>query len=227
MASPEEVRGPESEQDMPPDEWIEGPVDVVLPSGRILSAVPTSGHTSGHLVYADFAAGLLFAGDHVLPSITPSIGYEPVRPPHPLRDYLHSLQRILLLPDMRLLSAHGLVTSSSHQRARELHEHHEDRLGATLAVVEPFGSSACQVAGRLSWTRRSRSFDELDVLNRALAVGETAAHLDVLNARGLLRVRLDHGVDVYEPAGSAERLHRSHEVNRAGKRSGWLAGTGY
>jgi glyoxylase-like metal-dependent hydrolase (beta-lactamase superfamily II) len=202
MTSPEEGRGPESEPYTPPDQWIEGPVDVVLPSGRVLSAIPTPGHTSGHLVYADLQAGLLFAGDHLLPSITPSIGYEPVRPPHPLRDYLHSLQRVLLLPDLRLLPAHGAVARSSHDRARELCDHHERRLAATLAAVVPVGSSAYEVAGRLGWTRRSRSFDELDVLNRALAVSETAAHLDVLIARGQLRAHLDDGVEVYEPAGS-------------------------
>ena len=33
------------------------------------------GHTPGHYVFADRADGLLFAGDHVLPTITPSIGF--------------------------------------------------------------------------------------------------------------------------------------------------------
>jgi glyoxylase-like metal-dependent hydrolase (beta-lactamase superfamily II) len=37
-------------------------------------------------VFADHAAGLLFAGDHVLPRITPSIGFEPVPAAQPLRD---------------------------------------------------------------------------------------------------------------------------------------------
>ena len=34
----------------------------------------------------------LFAGDHVLPHITPSIGVELVRPESPLRNYLASLR---------------------------------------------------------------------------------------------------------------------------------------
>jgi glyoxylase-like metal-dependent hydrolase (beta-lactamase superfamily II) len=197
--TPDEGRGPESEPYAEPDEWIEGPADVVLPSGRTLSAIPTPGHTNGHVVYVDISAGLLFAGDHVLPSITPSIGYEPVRPPHPLRDYLQSLERILLLPDLRLLPAHGPVTRSSHERAQQLREHHETRLAATLAALDPAGSSAYEVARRLAWTRRSRSFEELDGLNRALAVSETAAHLDVLIARGLLQARQEGGADVYKP----------------------------
>ena len=43
------------------------------------------------MVYLDEADGLLFAGDHVLPHITPSIGFEVGEPGLPLADYLHSL----------------------------------------------------------------------------------------------------------------------------------------
>ena len=38
------------------------------------------GHTSGHVVFHDAANAALFAGDHVLPRITPSIGIEPAGP---------------------------------------------------------------------------------------------------------------------------------------------------
>jgi len=49
-----------------------------------LDVVPTPGHTQGHAVFVDPAARLLFAGDHVLPSITPSVGFEPVLSANPL-----------------------------------------------------------------------------------------------------------------------------------------------
>ena len=45
-------------------------------TGRDLLAVPTPGHTQGHVVFADVERALLFAGDHVLPRITPSVGFE-------------------------------------------------------------------------------------------------------------------------------------------------------
>ena len=44
-----------------PDDWIDGRTSLPL-GGRELLAVPTPGHTRGHLVYADLPAGLLFAG---------------------------------------------------------------------------------------------------------------------------------------------------------------------
>ena len=55
---------------------------------RTLRAVHTPGHTLGHLVYHDAASEIMFAGDHVLPHITPSIGFEPAGNRMALRDYL-------------------------------------------------------------------------------------------------------------------------------------------
>ena len=58
-----------------PDRWLADGTDLDLRT-RTLRAVHTPGHTRGHLVYHDAAARVLFAGDHVLPHITPSIGFE-------------------------------------------------------------------------------------------------------------------------------------------------------
>jgi glyoxylase-like metal-dependent hydrolase (beta-lactamase superfamily II) len=49
----------------------------------------------------------MFAGDHVLPRITPSIGFEQNAAGLPLRDYLDSLKLVRDLPDRRLLPAQG------------------------------------------------------------------------------------------------------------------------
>ena len=99
-------RGPVPQVWEYPDEWLKGQTTIEL-AGRDLLAVPTPGHTQGHTVFADPAAGILFAGDHVLPHITPSIGFEPVTGELPLGDYLRSLRLILDLPELRLLPAHG------------------------------------------------------------------------------------------------------------------------
>ncbi len=50
--------------------------------------IETPGHTRGHVVFSDPASRLLFTGDHVLPTITPSIGFEPVATDNPLGDFL-------------------------------------------------------------------------------------------------------------------------------------------
>ena len=165
-----------------PDVWLEpGRIELAT---LALDAVHTPGHTRGHLVFHAAERGLLFAGDHVLPHITPSIGFEPDRPPFPLRDYLGSLERMLALPDARLLPAHGPAGGSVHERARELLAHHEERLEGTRAALDAGAGLALDVARILRWTSRGRSFEELHLFDRMLAVLETAAHLDVLVLRG-------------------------------------------
>jgi hypothetical protein len=59
------------------------------------------------------------------------------------------------------------------------------------------------VAAALPWTRRKRRFAELDPMNQLLAVGETAAHLEVLVLRGqLVRVTSPDGIDLYSLSGT-------------------------
>jgi glyoxylase-like metal-dependent hydrolase (beta-lactamase superfamily II) len=169
-----------------PDAWLDGTGEIEL-HGRTLRVIPTPGHTRGHVVFADTDHGLLFAGDHVLPHITPSIGFEAARPPLPLWDYLGSLRLVRSLPDLRLLPAHGGVAGSAHARIDELIAHHERRLDASVAVVGQGASTAYEAARALRWTRRERLFDDLDPFNQMMAVMETAAHLDVLVRQGRLR----------------------------------------
>ena len=162
--------------------WLEqGPVELET---LTLDAVHTPGHTRGHLVFHAAGQGLLFAGDHLLPTITPSIGFEPDRPPFPLRDYLGSLQRVLGMPDATLLPAHGPAGGSTHARAHALIAHHEQRLADTRAALVAGAGLAPDVARILRWTSRARDFSELGLFDRMLAVLETAAHLDVLVLRG-------------------------------------------
>jgi glyoxylase-like metal-dependent hydrolase (beta-lactamase superfamily II) len=179
-----------------PDEWLEGAARIDL-GDRTLTALPTPGHTQGHVVFVDEQAGVLFAGDHVLPHITPSIGFEPVPGRLPLGDYLDSLRLVRTYPDLRLLPAHGPVAPSVHTRVDELLEHHENRLAETLAAVRDGAGTAFDAARRLGWTRRHRRFDDLDLFNQTLATGETAAHLEVLVVRGELRSSTADGVVGY------------------------------
>lgn len=169
-----------------PDRWLEDGVDLPLES-RTLRVIATPGHTRGHVVFHDPGHGVLFAGDHVLPHITPSIGVELDRPRSPLRDYLASLQLIRALPDTRLLPAHGPVTGSTAERIDELLRHHEQRLTDTAKAVERGGTSGFEVAKALTWTRHERAFTDLDRFNQILATHETMAHLQVLVERGWLR----------------------------------------
>jgi len=173
-----------------PDSWLD-PGEYAV-GARTLEAVATPGHTKGHLVYHDLDARILFSGDHLLPTITPSIGFELGDWGLPLADYLSSLESMLARPDALLLPAHGAPGPSAQARATELLEHHDVRLAAAMRVLDELGEvTAGRVARTLTWTRRSRCFDELDSFNKMIATCETIAHLDVLVDRGQAQVQHD------------------------------------
>jgi glyoxylase-like metal-dependent hydrolase (beta-lactamase superfamily II) len=189
----QQPRDPELANWEDPDRWLPDGIDIALKT-RTLRVLATPGHTQGHVVFHDVAANALFAGDHVLPHITPSIGFELVSAPSPLRDYLTSLRLVRALPDARLLPAHGPATASTHTRVDELLDHHEERLTTIADAVARGASTAFEVATGLTWTRRHRTFDELDVFNQLMAVHETMAHLVVLVERGWLGRSVVEGI---------------------------------
>jgi glyoxylase-like metal-dependent hydrolase (beta-lactamase superfamily II) len=183
-----------------PDTWLDGDVAVGV-GERTLHAVHTPGHTQGHYVFAERDAGLLFAGDHVLPTITPSIGFEPAAVTQPLRDFMASLAKVRALPDLVLLPAHGPVAPSVHARVDQLLEHHEHRLALCLGALSGGPRTAYAVAEDLPWTRHDHAFATLDPFNKALAAMETKAHLELLVARGQATREPDGDAVVFAAAG--------------------------
>jgi glyoxylase-like metal-dependent hydrolase (beta-lactamase superfamily II) len=179
-----------------PDEWLSGD-EVISANGRDLEVVSTPGHTRGHIVFYDTPGSLLFAGDHVLPTITPSIGFEPAMTPDPLGAFLNSLALVRNRPDAMLLPAHGPVVPSAHARVDELVEHHRVRLDQMAAALAGGADTAVAVAGVVTWTRRERKLDELDVFNQFLAVCETGAHLQLLVSHGRATMQELDGVRYY------------------------------
>jgi glyoxylase-like metal-dependent hydrolase (beta-lactamase superfamily II) len=168
--------------------------------GRELRAIATPGHTRGHLCFADEEARLLFAGDHVLPHITPAIAFEVFAGHEPLADYLDSLRRVRERPDALLLPAHGPARPSVHARADELLAHHEVRLRQCADAVAAGARTVYEVAQRVPWTRRGRALSELSPIDQFMAIHETRAHLALLAMRGQLTVTAGDVVDEYAAA---------------------------
>ena len=199
----EEVRrivrpGPEVDRAVwdPPDVWTDETTGLAV-AGRPLRVLPTPGHTRGHVCLFDPGTGLLYAGDHVLPHITPSLGVELFADGLSLVDFISSLCAIRELPARRVLPAHGPVFDDLRTRVDELLDHHATRLDACVAAVRAGAATVLEVARRLPWTRRHRTYEELDLYNRVLAVGETAAHLHLLAVQGTLRETAPEGVLLY------------------------------
>ena len=71
------------------------------------------------------------------------------------------------------------------ERVKALREHHERRIAEALRIVtENPGLTPYEIAGRMQWKIRSRSWEEFPLAQKFFAVGETVAHLDYLRLRG-------------------------------------------
>ena len=141
---------------------------------RVWRVVVTRGHAHEHAAFHDAQGGLLIAGDHLLPTISPLIAvFEMVPRGDPLGDYLRSFDQFAAIPDDTLvLSSHGLPYRGIHRRIAALREHHKDRLQATLnLLVEPRSVLALC---RMLFPRAE------DPVDRCFALGETLAHVNRL-----------------------------------------------
>jgi glyoxylase-like metal-dependent hydrolase (beta-lactamase superfamily II) len=144
----------------------------VLDGWRVLEL---PGHSDGHIGFE--REGILVAGDHLLPDISPAIGRYADGRPDPLGAYLASLQRTVELDPILALPGHGEPIRDPAGRARELIEHHRERLEATAAALRDAPRTAYEVSLVL-FPR------ELDASSRRFAVAETLAHLERLAAEG-------------------------------------------
>jgi glyoxylase-like metal-dependent hydrolase (beta-lactamase superfamily II) len=167
---------------LPDRELCDG--DLADVPGWRLRAVHTPGHTPGHLCFVDEASKRLFAGDHILPRITPNISLMWGEYTDPLADYLVSLAKVRDLDVDEVMPAHEWRFRGLAERADGIAAHHERRLAELLAVIAAHpGETPWFLAGQLTW---SRTWDQYSGRMRISAVTETAAHVLELVRRGLV-----------------------------------------
>ena len=136
------------------------------------------GHADGHL--ALLRDDVLVAGDTLIGGITPNVGLWPASAPDPLDDYLGSLRLIAELAPALALPGHGERIFDPAGRAREIAEHHDDRLARTLAALDDEPRSGYEIS-------RTLFPDALAPPLRRFALAETLAHLEHLAHAGRLR----------------------------------------
>jgi glyoxylase-like metal-dependent hydrolase (beta-lactamase superfamily II) len=167
-----------------PDRLLEDGDVADLPGWR-MRARHTPGHTPGHLCFAEERTGLFFAGDHVLPRISPNISTTHQGDDDPLRDFLVSLAAVADSEPAEVLPAHEWRFRGLVERTEQLAAHHEHRLAELLAAVASHpGSTPWQLAAHLTW---SRPWEQYERRMRIFAVTETEAHLRLRRSRGLVR----------------------------------------
>ena len=151
-------------------------------------AMHTPGHTHDHLCLYDPEFGVVFTGDHVLPSITPHIsGLTPH--PDPLAMFFDSLTRMAAMSDVSIaLPAHGHPFTDLRGRSEHIIEHHCDRLEIIRTASAELPNGTVNDFMRVLFQERSWG---------DMAESETYAHLEHLRELGQLVRNSDDGVARY------------------------------
>jgi glyoxylase-like metal-dependent hydrolase (beta-lactamase superfamily II) len=137
--------------------------------------VAAPGHADGQLTL--LKDGVLVAADHLLGRITPTVGLWPSSRPDPLGDYLVALERTIALAPSFALPGHGDPIDDPVGRARELIEHHRERLGVTAGALGPEPRTGYEVSFPLFGA-------DLKPAARRFAVAEALSHLERLVHEG-------------------------------------------
>jgi len=164
-----------------------------LPLGdEHLRVLHTPGHSAGHVSFYH-EEGALIAGDLLLEAVSPNplVEFAPDGkriPTLPL--YLQSLRRILLLNCETAYPGHGDPFANPTARARELIAHHEQRKEAIAALVRRTPKTLEAIGAEL--------YQNLDDLNRMLALSEVIGHLDLLAEEKRLTLTRKKGQLLYK-----------------------------
>jgi glyoxylase-like metal-dependent hydrolase (beta-lactamase superfamily II) len=165
--------------------------DTLSIGSRIWRVVTGNGHSPDHACLVDDEAGILIAGDQVLPRITSNVSLSLSEPEgDPLGDWLHSIAKLHTLPDsLFVLPSHGEPFTGLHARLDALDYGHRDRLDALHTLLaEPKRAVDCF---RTLFARK------IEDNSLGLATGEAMAHLRRLEVEGRAVREVRDGVHRY------------------------------
>lgn len=164
--------------------------DAIAIGGRTWRCISGHGHAPEHIALHCEEAGVLISGDMLLPRISTNVSVYDIEPEaDSLRLFLASIDKFKALPaDTLVLPSHGKPFRGAHQRVRQLHDHHRDRLAEVMDACSRAPQSAADILPLLF--KR-----QLDLHQTTFAMGESVAHLHALwHAGRLTRSRGADGV---------------------------------
>jgi glyoxylase-like metal-dependent hydrolase (beta-lactamase superfamily II) len=159
-----------------------------------LEAMDMPGHTGGHMVYVERASDTMFAGDQLLPDVSPNPLLEPsLDEPgerrRSLREYLESLEKMAALELTLAYPGHGdPITDPGALIARTI-EHHEKRKANVAGHLGREGKSPYELAREI--------YPKVSGYDVFLGVSEVVAHLDLVVEDGDAIVDERDGVTYY------------------------------
>ena len=144
------------------------------------TCILTPGHTPGHSCLYMESEKIMFLGDHVLFNISPNISrWHGIK--NSLGNYLKSLVKIKEFEVKTALPAHRSNDMNLYKRIDQLLEHHQIRLKEVFKFVkEEPGLNSYEVASRMKWSMKGKSWEEAPIFQKWFATSEALAHLEYL-----------------------------------------------
>ena len=145
-------------------------------------AISGFGHAPEHIALYCDASKILIGGDMMLPRISTNVSvYDNEPESNALQLFLDSIDKFApCAPDTLTLPSHGKPFVGIHERIKQLHDHHADRLAEVIETCTAKPSSAADVLP-VMFKR------ELDLHQTTFAMGEVIAHLHFLWFKGELK----------------------------------------
>jgi glyoxylase-like metal-dependent hydrolase (beta-lactamase superfamily II) len=158
---------------------------IVRIGGREWVCISGYGHAPEHIALYCESLEVLISGDMLLPKISTNVSVHDTEPEsNPLQAFLDSIDKFRpLAAETLVLPSHGRPFVGVHERIRQLHEHHRDRLADVMQAC----AQAPQTAADLLMLLFKR---KLDLHQTTFAMGESVAHLHALWFKGKLRREL-------------------------------------
>jgi len=167
------------------------PGDSFSLGGRTVEVIAAPGHTAGQMCFYFPGEGILLAGDHILPDITPNLSPDIFRLEYrPLKSFLESLVAVRGLPVRMVYPAHGEPYPDLAKRVDEIREHHAERTQLIVEALRGKEKTAFEVSGDIFG-------EDLPEFDQFLALNETYVHIVELMDKGAVRSAERDGLIFY------------------------------
>jgi glyoxylase-like metal-dependent hydrolase (beta-lactamase superfamily II) len=153
-----------------------------------LKVIATPGHCANHRCFGVVGTPWMLSGDHVMGWNSTLVSV----PDGSMADYLDSLRKVIALPYRSYLPAHGGPIEDGPARARALLAHREARNEEVIRAVAAGARRIGELVGAI--------YPELGLSLVPAARMTLTAHVEYLEARGLLRVRRGLAGAILAPA---------------------------
>ena len=159
-----------------------------------LQALLMPGHTGGHVVYFEPDTRTMFAGDQLLPDVSPNPLLEPSldepgQRRRSLEEYLRSLERMATMDISLAFPGHGSPVTDPKRLIEATIEHHLKRKATVARLLGPEGKTPYEISAEV--------YPNVTGYDTFLAVSEIVAHLDLVVVDGNAVVEERDGVTYY------------------------------